>query len=50
VIVLRYGSSFLSLILILVQFPQIQGFDAYADDVILPNWIFKNSDFKTTKN
>ncbi len=44
-IVLRYGSSFLLLILILVQFPQIPGFDAYADDVILPNWIFKVSEY-----
>ena len=44
-IVLRYGSSFLLLILILVQFPQIQGFDAYADDVILPNWIFKVAEY-----
>ena len=44
-IVLRYCISFLLLILILVQFPQIQGFYAYADDVILPNWIFKVSEY-----
>ncbi len=44
-IVLRYGISFLLLILILVQFPQIHGFDAYTDDVFLPNWIFKVSEY-----
>jgi len=45
VIVLRYGSSFFLLILILVQFPPIPVFDAYANGATLPNWIHKVSEY-----